>query len=52
MANDYIGYIPDRQAYALGGYQIWTGFHSNVAPGTAEAIVDEIVMLFDELGRI
>ena len=50
MANDTIGYIPDRQAYALGGYPIWTGYHSNVAPGTAEAIADETVKVLHEVG--
>ena len=49
LANDYIGYIPDNQAYNLGGYQIWTGLHSFVAQGTGEAIVDEAVRLLEEL---
>lgn len=39
LANDYIGYIPDNAAYDLGGYQLWTGFHSLVARGTDETIV-------------
>jgi hypothetical protein len=51
VANDYIGYIPDEEAYDLGGYQVWTGFHSLVAPGTGEMIVGEAVALLDELHR-
>ena len=49
LANDYIGYIPDEEAYALGGYQVWTGFHSLVAKGTGERIVDEAVRLLSSL---
>jgi len=49
LANDYIGYIPDREAFGLGGYQVWTGFHSFVAEGTGEAIVEEALGLLSEL---
>lgn len=49
LANDYIGYIPDKEAYNLGGYQLWTGLHSFVAQGTGEAIVEEAVRLLDEI---
>jgi hypothetical protein len=49
VANDYIGYIPDNQAYDLGGYQIWTGFHSLVERGTGEKIVDEAIRTLEEL---
>jgi hypothetical protein len=40
LANDWIGYLPDRKAFDLGGYQTWTGLHSFTAPGTGEAVVD------------
>jgi neutral ceramidase len=49
VANDYIGYIPDARGFELGGYQVWTGFHSLVAPGTGEAIVAAAVELLEEL---
>jgi neutral ceramidase len=49
LANDYIGYIPDRPAYERGGYQTWTGLHSYVEAGTGERIVAEAV---DLLGRL
>jgi neutral ceramidase len=49
LANDYVGYIPDDQAYDLGGYQIWTGFHSFVERGTGEAIVADAVSVLEEL---
>jgi hypothetical protein len=49
LANDYIGYIPDRPGFDRGGYQVWTGLHSYLEPGTGEAIVAEAV---DLLGRL
>ncbi|MFO0946017.1 MAG: hypothetical protein U1D30_08730 [Planctomycetota bacterium] len=51
LANDWVGYIPDREGYALGGYQVWTGLHSYVAPGTGELIVDTAVELLEELKK-
>lgn len=48
-ANDYIGYLPDAEAYALGGYQTWTGFHSFVEKGTGEMLVETAVELLREL---
>jgi hypothetical protein len=49
LANDYIGYIPDRPGYERGGYQVWTGLHSFLEPGTGEQIVAEAVELLDRL---
>jgi len=49
LANDYIGYIPDKQAFDLGGYQTWTGFHSFVEKGTGEAIVEKAVQMLSDL---
>jgi hypothetical protein len=49
LANDWIGYLPDRQAFELGGYQTWTGLHSFAEPGTGEAIVTQAVQLLNEL---
>lgn len=49
LANDNIGYIPDRQAYADGGYQTWVGWHSKLEAGTGEAMVEQAVAMLDEL---
>jgi len=49
LANDWIGYLPDRKAFELGGYQTWTGLHSFTAPGTGEAVVAEALKLLNEL---
>ncbi len=51
LANDYIGYIPDRAAFDRGGYQVWTGLHSFLERGTGESIVGAAVDLLDELYR-
>jgi hypothetical protein len=49
LANDWIGYLPDAEGHKLGGYQVWTGFHSYAEPGTGERIADEAVALLREL---
>ena len=49
LANDWIGYLPDREGHRLGGYQTWTGFHSYAEPGTGERVADEAVKLLKEL---
>jgi hypothetical protein len=49
LANDWIGYLPDRTGHKLGGYQVWTGYHSYAEPGTGERIVDEVTAMLREL---
>jgi neutral ceramidase len=49
LANDWIGYLPDRKGYELGGYQTWMGLHSYAEVGTGERVVEEAVKLLDEL---
>lgn len=49
LANDEIGYIPDREGMDLGGYQVWTGFHSVLPAGTGERMVDEAVAMLEQL---
>ena len=49
LTNENIGYIPDRRAYADGGYQTWAGGHSKLEVGTGEAMVDQAVAMLDEL---
>lgn len=49
LANDWIGYLPDRRAHELGGYQTWTGLHSYAEPGTGEAMVEAVLKLLNEL---
>lgn len=48
-ANDHIGYIPDKDAYKLGGYQIWTGLHSFVEKGFGESLVTDVLSMLKEL---
>jgi hypothetical protein len=49
LANDWIGYVGDREAYKLGGYQLWMGLHSYCEPGTGERMVDQAVDMLREL---
>ena len=51
LANDWIGYLPDRAGHKLGGYQVWTGYHSHAEPGTGERIVEEVVEMLNELAK-
>lgn len=51
LSNDWIGYLPDREAHRLGGYQVWTGLHSYAEPGTGERMVDEAVKMLEELAQ-
>jgi hypothetical protein len=49
LANDWIGYVGNADAYRLGGYQMWMGLHSWTERGTGELIVNESVKLLNEL---
>jgi hypothetical protein len=49
LANDWIGYLPNLEGHKLGGYQVWTGFHSYAEPGTGERMADEAVAMLNEL---
>ena len=51
LSNDWIGYLPDLEAHKLGGYQVWTGFHSYAEPGTGERMVDQVVAMLEELAK-
>lgn len=51
LANDWIGYLPDRKGFELGGYQTWTGLHSFAAPGTGEAMVTAVLGMLNDLAK-
>ncbi len=51
LANDWIGYVPDSEAYGLGGYQVWTGLHSYAEHGAGERLVEEIVEMLMHLAQ-
>jgi hypothetical protein len=51
LANDWIGYLPDKKGHQLGGYQTWTGLHSFAEPGTGERIADVAVELLERLAK-
>ena len=49
LANDWIGYLPDREGHKLGGYQTWMGHHCYAEIGTGERVADEIIAMLNEL---
>lgn len=49
LANGTIGYVGDRAAYDLGGYQLWAGWHSPSKPGTGEALVEQALEMLHEV---
>jgi neutral ceramidase len=51
LANDWIGYLPNLEGHKLGGYQVWTGYHSYAEPGTGERIADEITAMLKEIAQ-
>lgn len=51
LANDTIGYIGDRESHKIGGYQLWPGMHSPSAPGTGEAMVEQVLSMLSELKK-
>lgn len=51
LANDWIGYLPNLEGHKLGGYQVWTGYHSYAEPGTGEKLADVAVDMLKELAR-
>ena len=51
LANDWIGYLPDREGHKLGGYQTWMGLHSYAEVGTGERMADEVINMLQSLQR-
>jgi hypothetical protein len=51
LTNDWIGYVGEREAYTLGGYQLWMGLHSYCEPGTGERMVDQAVDMLNGLSE-
>lgn len=51
LANDWMGYLPDREAHTLGGYQTWMGLHSYAEEGTGERMVDESIRMLRQLAE-
>ena len=46
LANDYIGYVPNRSAYAEGEYEVAS---ARCAAGSGEMLVDAAVKMLKEL---
>jgi len=48
LANDEIGYIPDRKGLVDDGYQTWFCGHSQLEPGVGEAMVEAALAMLEE----
>jgi hypothetical protein len=46
IANGYIGYLPTREAYEVGGYEV---ISSKCQPESAELLIQEVIKLEEEL---
>lgn len=51
LSNDYIGYLPTRDAFQRGGYETWRNDLSWTDIGTGEAMVDLIAQEFASVTR-
>jgi hypothetical protein len=51
LANDWIGYLPDREGHQLGGYQTWMGLHCYATEGTGERVADEVIDMLHVLAQ-
>ncbi len=51
LTNDWMGYLPDREAHTLGGYQTWMGLHSYAEEGTGERMVNEALRMLQQLAE-
>jgi hypothetical protein len=40
LANSYSGYIPEKEAFSEGGYEVRTAWSSQLAPEAGEILVD------------
>ena len=49
LCNDIVGYIPTLEAFKQGGYETFRSRWARVAPGSGEALVEELV---DMLGNV
>ena len=51
LANDWVGYMPNREGHKDGGYQTWMGLHSYAEEGTGERVADQAVEMLKELAK-
>ncbi|MFC7621098.1 hypothetical protein [Microlunatus sp. GCM10028923] len=48
LANDHLGYLPTRRAFAEGGYETWRSPTSWTRPGTGEDLVETVLREWED----
>lgn len=51
LANDYIGYVPTRQAFDEGGYETWFARSSQLVPETGDLMMETALRLLTALSN-
>lgn len=51
LANDWVGYVPTKQAFRYGGYQTWDAWSSKFAPDAGKLIVDRSLNLLNKINK-
>jgi hypothetical protein len=49
LCNDIVGYIPTLEGFRQGGYETFRSRWARVAPGSGEALVDELVEMLERI---
>ncbi|HEY3080671.1 MAG TPA: hypothetical protein VGM69_12320 [Chloroflexota bacterium] len=52
LANDWVGYIPHREAFDEGGYETIFASQSRLAPEAGETVVEAAVALLQEAAAV
>ena len=50
LANDYRGYLPTEEAFAVGGYETWRAKSSYLEPKAGARLVKSAVAQLEKLG--
>lgn len=48
LADDHLGYLPTRRAFAQGGYETWRSPTSWTRPGTGEDLVETVLRAWED----
>lgn len=52
LANDYIGYVPNKEAFTEGGYEVRTARTSQLVPETGDMIVSSVLKMLHKAKEV